>query len=105
MRKIFGGSVLLSLVGAIILGGSLAWESTQHSDGNKASVGELEWGMFYVDKPCLDYGNGEEPPELRRSCQADKIDFVGRQQPPPGKGNDQQEGQGEAYMTQHLEHC
>ncbi|MFN0095453.1 MAG: hypothetical protein ACKVVT_11860 [Dehalococcoidia bacterium] len=48
MRKIFGGAMAFSVVGAAVLGGTLAWESDQISGPQSVNVGALEWTLGYA---------------------------------------------------------
>jgi hypothetical protein len=48
MRKIFGGAMLFSALGAAILGGALAWEATEISDINTVGVGSISFGIAYA---------------------------------------------------------
>jgi len=48
MRKIFGGAMLFSALGAAVLGGALAWTNTEVSDINTVGVGTVSFGMEYV---------------------------------------------------------
>ena len=44
MRKIFGGALALSVLGATVLGGALAWNDTQEELG-VALVGTVDWEL------------------------------------------------------------
>jgi hypothetical protein len=49
MRKIFAGAMLFSVIGAVILGGTLAWQNTQLvADNETVDVGTLQWGSVYT---------------------------------------------------------
>jgi hypothetical protein len=51
MRKIFAGAMLFSVIGAVILGGTLAWQNTQLVATNVVvPVGTLGWGSIYVQE-------------------------------------------------------
>lgn len=51
MRKIFAGAMLFSVIGAVILGGTLAWQSTvQVAHNQGVSVGTLAFGSFYTQE-------------------------------------------------------
>lgn len=51
MRKIFGGAMLFSAVGATILGGALAWNDTQISGPQTVDVGTVGFAIEYVPAP------------------------------------------------------
>ena len=51
MRKIFGGAMLFSALGAAILGGALAWTSTEISGINQIQVGSVAFTMQYFQAP------------------------------------------------------
>jgi hypothetical protein len=51
MRKIFGGAMLFSAVGATVLGGALAWNSTEITAPNTVDVGTIEFTILYVQHP------------------------------------------------------
>ena len=51
MRKIFGGAMLFSAVGATILGGALAWNDTQISGPQTVDVGAMGFAIEYVQHP------------------------------------------------------
>lgn len=49
MRKVFAGAMLFSVIGAVILGGTLAWQDTRRVAANQTvEVGILEWGSIYT---------------------------------------------------------
>jgi hypothetical protein len=49
MRKIFAGAMLFSVIGAVILGGTLAWQNTQLvADNETVDVGTLAWSSTYT---------------------------------------------------------
>ncbi len=48
MRKIFGGAMLFSAVGATILGGALAWNDTQQTPPQTVDVGSVEFTIAYT---------------------------------------------------------
>ena len=47
MRKIFGSAMAFSVVGATVLGGTLAWNSDQVTPVNSVLVGALDWTLSY----------------------------------------------------------
>jgi len=47
MRKIFGGAMALSALGAVIMGSSLAWKDSQVATG-AANVGTMDWTLHYM---------------------------------------------------------
>lgn len=51
MRKIFGGTMVLSIVGAVVLGGILAFQSQQTTNEFSASVGDAQWALAYQAEP------------------------------------------------------
>jgi hypothetical protein len=51
MRKIFGGAMLFSAVGATVLGGALAWNSTEITPPNNVDVGTIDFDILYVQHP------------------------------------------------------
>ena len=51
MRKIFGGAMVLSIVGAVVLGGILAFQSQQTTNEFQASVGDAQWALAYESEP------------------------------------------------------
>jgi hypothetical protein len=51
MRKIFGGTMVLSIVGAVVLGGILAFQSQQTTNEFQASVGDATWALAYESEP------------------------------------------------------
>ena len=51
MRKIFGGAMLFSAVGATVLGGALAWNSTELTPPQTVEVGTVEFTILYVQHP------------------------------------------------------
>ncbi|MCC6381619.1 MAG: hypothetical protein IT304_03875 [Dehalococcoidia bacterium] len=60
MRKIFGGALLFSVVGAVLFGGVLAWKSTQIASNNSATVGDLNWTLLYTPNNSLIGPNGND---------------------------------------------
>ncbi|MGD9932638.1 MAG: hypothetical protein AB7T37_02885 [Dehalococcoidia bacterium] len=61
MRKIFGSSMLLSMVGATVLGGALAWDATQQTDIEVVQTGTIAFDMEYLtgdDVPAVAPYNG-----------------------------------------------
>lgn len=49
MRKVFAGAMLFSVIGAVILGGTLAWQNTKRvATDQTVEVGFLEWNAGYV---------------------------------------------------------
>jgi hypothetical protein len=56
MRKIFGGAMLFSAVGATILGGALAWQSTAVSPLQNVGVGALGFNINYTQAPDAQLG-------------------------------------------------
>jgi len=51
MRKIFGGAMVLSIVGAVVLGGILAFQSQQTTNEFSATVGDAQWTLAYESEP------------------------------------------------------
>jgi hypothetical protein len=47
MRKVFGGAMVLSIVGAVVLGGILAFQSQQTTNEFSATVGDATWVLAY----------------------------------------------------------
>ena len=47
MRKIFGGAMALSALGAVIMGGALAWTDSQEVF-DTAAVGTMGWDLNYL---------------------------------------------------------
>jgi hypothetical protein len=47
MRKIFGGAMLFSALGAAILGGALAWQSSEYTPVDTATVGTIAFTVQY----------------------------------------------------------
>lgn len=47
MRKIFGGTMLLSITGAIILGGAFAWNGSKTSGEQTFHLGAVDWALHY----------------------------------------------------------
>lgn len=54
LRKMFGGAVAVTALGAVLLGGALSWNSSQ-TDGGKAVVGALDWELKYHGQACSEY--------------------------------------------------
>jgi hypothetical protein len=58
MRKIFGGAMAFSMIGAVVLGGVLAWSNSQELDGSSV-VGSITWAITTpgtgTDGPTGDY--------------------------------------------------
>jgi len=49
MRKIFAGALIFSVIGAVVLGGTLAWVQTKTVATNQlVSVGALNWDSTYT---------------------------------------------------------
>jgi hypothetical protein len=49
MRKVFAGALIFSVIGAVILGGTLAWQNSKLVASNQTvDVGILDWGSVYV---------------------------------------------------------
>ena len=49
MRKVFAGALIFSVIGAVVLGGTLAWQSTKIVASNQlVSVGALNWDSTYT---------------------------------------------------------
>ncbi|MFN0093722.1 MAG: hypothetical protein ACKVVT_02960 [Dehalococcoidia bacterium] len=48
MRAFFGAAAGVALLGAVVVGGTLAWESDQISGPQSVNVGELEWVLGYT---------------------------------------------------------
>ncbi len=51
MRKIFGGTMLLSITGAIILGGAFAWTNSKTSGEETINIGSVSWQLNYEQEP------------------------------------------------------
>jgi len=51
MRKIFGGTMLLSITGAIILGGAFAWTNSKTSGEETINIGSVTWNLHYEQEP------------------------------------------------------
>lgn len=51
MRKIFGGAMVMSIVGAVVLGGILAFQSQQTTNEFSAKVGDAQWALAYESEP------------------------------------------------------
>lgn len=51
MRKIFGGTMLLSITGAIILGGAFAWTNSKTTGEETIHVGSVAWELNYEQEP------------------------------------------------------
>ena len=51
MRKIFAGAMIFSVIGAVILGGALAWSSTFHIGPLTATVGDLAFRAIFTQEP------------------------------------------------------
>ena len=51
MRKIFGGALLFSALGAVILGGALAWNSSETTGLETIDVMSIEFDMTYIENP------------------------------------------------------
>lgn len=47
MRKIFGGTMVLSIIGAVVLGGILAFQSQQTTNEFSAKVGDANWVLAF----------------------------------------------------------
>ena len=47
MRKIFGGTMMLSIVGAIVLGGVFAWSGSKTSTEQSFHLGSVNWALHY----------------------------------------------------------
>ncbi len=56
MRKIFAGAMAFSVIGAVILGGALAWNQTQTITGNTVSVGDLSFNAVYTQSAAAQLG-------------------------------------------------
>ncbi len=56
MRKIFGGTMLLSIAGAIILGGAFAWTNSQTTGENNIKIGSVTWDLNYEQEPAVYLG-------------------------------------------------
>lgn len=61
LRKLFGGAVAVTALGAVVLGGALSWSNSQYDLG-QASVGELDWQLLYADIECAEYNWDLDPP-------------------------------------------
>jgi hypothetical protein len=49
MRKVFAGALIFSVIGAVILGGTLAWQNSKLVAANQTvDVGILDWGSVYI---------------------------------------------------------
>lgn len=60
MRKVFGGAMVLSIVGAVVLGGILAFQTQQQTNEFTAKVGDATWVLAYEAEPNVivpGYGN------------------------------------------------
>jgi len=64
MRKIFGGAMLFSAVGATILGGALAWQDTQITDFEQVDVGTVNFAIDYTEAPGALLGPNDGSPNL-----------------------------------------
>lgn len=64
MRKIFGGAMLFSAVGATILGGALAWQDTQITDFEQVDVGTVSFAIDYTEAPGQLLGPNDDSPNL-----------------------------------------
>jgi hypothetical protein len=51
MRKIFGGAMLFSALGAVILGGALAWNASETTGLETIEVNSIEFDMIYIQAP------------------------------------------------------
>jgi hypothetical protein len=51
MRNVFGGAMVLSIVGAVVLGGILAFQSQQTTNEFSAKVGDATWALAYESEP------------------------------------------------------
>lgn len=51
MRKIFGSTMLLSITGAIILGGAFAWTNSKTSGEETINIGSVTWNLHYEQEP------------------------------------------------------
>jgi hypothetical protein len=51
MRKIFGGAMLFSGLGAAILGGALAWNASETTGLETIDVASIEFDMTYIQSP------------------------------------------------------
>ncbi len=58
MRKIFGGAMLFSVIGAVVLGGSLAWSATKNTGENQITVGTIDFSISYFQLASLLGPNG-----------------------------------------------
>jgi hypothetical protein len=48
MRKVFAGALIFSIIGAVVLGGTLAWQNSKTVASNaQVSVGALNWSSVY----------------------------------------------------------
>lgn len=54
MRKMFGGAVAVTALGAVVLGGALSWSNSDYALG-QAKVGSLDWMLHYEDIECAEY--------------------------------------------------
>jgi len=59
MRKIFGGAMAFSMIGAVVLGGVLAWSNSQELDGSSV-VGSISWSVCHTGTvaPVCPLGDG-----------------------------------------------
>ncbi len=60
LRKIFGGTMVLSLTAAVVLGGAFAWTNSKTQHGSN-QVGNLDFAMTFeqiLPKPLLGPNNG-----------------------------------------------
>ena len=56
MRKVFGSTMLLSIVGAVLLGGAFAWKNSKSSSENTIAIGKVTWTMAYEQEPNIYLG-------------------------------------------------
>ena len=47
MRKIFAGALIFSVIGAVILGGTLAWSNSKTLGPYQITVGSLSWDVSF----------------------------------------------------------
>jgi hypothetical protein len=51
MRTVFAGAALFSIVGSVVFGGALAWNSSVTLTGVQATIGDLEYTANYNPAP------------------------------------------------------
>ncbi len=56
MRKVFGGTLLLSIAAAALLGGAFAWNNSKTTSENTLQIGQVSWHMAYEQEPGIYLG-------------------------------------------------